>query len=246
MRIAPSTWSSSKAWRGRGPVELRALPKNCILQSDQGSGGIDTQLIAQELSQSLIGTQSITLATAPIESEDQLRPECLPEWLVGQGCLELSDHQAVASTVEIRLDPQLEHRLSPLLESRPLGERIGHVADVGQGWPSPQPEGGSERVRRLGGAAGFIACSPPGRQLLEPADVDPGGVNRQRVATARFGQRRTFGTQGMAEPPHQRMQAGQPSFWELGPQVDEQAGSIHAQAGGHRQTGQQGPLQRAG
>ena len=58
---------------------------------------------------------------------------------------------------EVGLDPLLQADQAQLLEPRDLGLGEGLVAEVGEGRPPPQRQGGPQHPRRLPG--GWLACS---------------------------------------------------------------------------------------
>ena len=96
--------------------------------------------------------------------------------------LQLADHARVAAEHELGIDAELERGQMELFETRDRCLRERRVGEVGQRWSAPQPKGFPQQV---GGLLGIVARQRPisvRDQALEAPQVEPAGLDAQRVA----------------------------------------------------------------
>ena len=74
--------------RGRGCIEGRVLPQDGRLQLSQPLAGVDAQLLAQDVPQTVIGRQGIGLPARPVQRHHQHRVELLIERGLGEHLLQ--------------------------------------------------------------------------------------------------------------------------------------------------------------
>ena len=129
-------------------------------QLAQRRARLESELVDELRAESLVGLEGVGLPTRPVQSDDQLGPEALPEGMQPDERLQLTHHFAMPPQRQLRLRPAVGGRPPQLPEPRRLGDHEGLVADVGQYRSAPQPERLPERRRRLGRPTGLGALPP--------------------------------------------------------------------------------------
>ena len=107
-------------------------------------GGIETQLVRQDLSGSLEGAQRLGLSPLSVVGQHQEPPEALSPGVSCQQGLEVTDRPSLRSARQQPFDPDLLRLEAELIQARGLGHEGWPVDEVGEGRPAPKREGGIE------------------------------------------------------------------------------------------------------
>ena len=163
-------------------AERRVLVENRPLELLERRTRLEPKLVDEHLAAVTVGRQRVSLATAAIESEHELRPQPLAHRMRTHERLQLGDETAVATECELRLDALLEGGETKLLETSDLhlGERL--VGEVAERRPAPKVERLAQRLRRACGVAAREQLAPLVDEPLEPLDIDRIGPQLERVA----------------------------------------------------------------
>ena len=92
----------------------------------------------QGVSSRLIGLERLRLSPRPVQREHQLRPQALPQWMLGHEGLQLGDQLGVVTLGELLLDPLLDTGQPKLLQTDDLVLREAPVGEVGKRSPAPE------------------------------------------------------------------------------------------------------------
>ena len=114
-------YSSAESWR-----RIRAW------RSRSSGPGLDPELADEGGAQLAVCAQRVGLAPSPVQRQQALGPEPLPQRVAGGQRLEFCDRLPVASAHELRVHPRLQDSKAFLLQPCLLrcGER--KIAEVGQ------------------------------------------------------------------------------------------------------------------
>ena len=110
------------------------------MEALQLGAGLDPDLLDQPGARVAVGLECLGLAAAPVEREHALAVKVLAQRLFGDQRVQLADHLAVATCLEIGVDRHLARAQAQLLEAADLiaGERL--PGQVGQRLAAPQRE----------------------------------------------------------------------------------------------------------
>lgn len=100
--------------RRRRELKRRILSKNRSFELSQRRARLDSELLYQHPSCSLVDGKRVSLPTAAIEREHQLRMQALSEWVLCAERLQLPNQVGVPSEREIGIDPLLQCREAEL------------------------------------------------------------------------------------------------------------------------------------
>ena len=143
------TGRSTRSPRGRS-VEGRRLGEHLGLEGPERGAGVDAQLLGERLACPAQRRQSTRLPLGPVEGKRQEPPALLPERVLGDQCLELTDDHGSVSQLESRLQPSLAGHGVQLGEPQGLGLDPGLAEILGVRRTAPQPEGVVQRAHRVG------------------------------------------------------------------------------------------------
>ena len=129
-------------------IESWILLQDPLVKPQELRGGIDTQLVRQDLSGSLEGAQRLGLSPLSVVGQHQEAPEVLPPGMSCQQGLQFPDRPGLGTARQQPFDPDLLSLEAKLIEPRGLGQEGGLVGEVGEGRPAPQGQGVIERADR--------------------------------------------------------------------------------------------------
>ena len=161
-------------------IESGILLQDPFVKLQELRGGIDTQLVRQDLPGSLERTQRLGLSPFPVVGEQQKAPEAFSPGVSGKEGLELPDRPDLGAACQQPFDPHLLGFEPKLIEPGRLDEERGSVGEVGKGRPAPHGQG---VVERSDGGIRVHGEGPPGvpHQRVEPRGVQLGRVEPQPV-----------------------------------------------------------------
>src|SRR5439155_17249307 len=148
--------------------ELGLVAQDSALELLQLLAGFDAELAAERLACPPVLVERFGLPSGSVESEHQLAAQPFPKRVLGHERLELGSELRMAGERQVRLDPVLESRESPLLEPRRR--------------PAPEGEGRLELARGCLRIAGVEPLAARARELLEPIEVELAILHAERVA----------------------------------------------------------------
>ena len=92
------------------------MPQDRLLEPLQGLAGLDSQLVHQVVPRLLVGVEGVCLTVGAVEGEHLLGAQTLPERMLPDEHLQLTEHLLVTTLGEIAIDPVHEHGQSQLVE----------------------------------------------------------------------------------------------------------------------------------
>jgi hypothetical protein len=152
-----------------------------LVKLDELRGGVEAQLVRQDLPHPLVGAQRLRLPPLSVQGQHEESPQALPPRVSGDQGLQLSDDSGLNAGRQEPLDPRFLRLEPEVVESGRLGEERGLVGEVGQGRPPPQGQGVLER----GDGHVRIHREAPLRvshERVESRSVQFGGIEPQAVA----------------------------------------------------------------
>ena len=129
-------------------IESGILLQDPFVKPQELRGGVDPQLVRQDLSGPLVGAQRLGLSPLSVVGQHQEAPEALPPGMACQQGLQLPDRPGLGAARQEPFDPDLLSLEAKLIEPGGLGEERGLVGEVGKGRPAPQGQGVIERADR--------------------------------------------------------------------------------------------------
>ena len=135
----------------RHPGEPRVLVEYMVCEQAKVRTRLDAKFLDEVATHPLVGLQRFRLAAGPIEGEHELTAQALTiSVAVGQD-FELADKIRMSPQSEVRLEPLLQAGQAQLLQPPGFSLRERLVHHVGEGEPAPQRE---RRTKRGGSATG--------------------------------------------------------------------------------------------
>ena len=135
------------ARRGRGrsgaaiparDVQVGVVAEHRRLQLAQRRAGFEPQFVDQQGPEPLIGVEGVGLAARPVQGDDELGPQALPEGMQADQGLQLTDEFAVAAQCQFRFRPAVGGHQAQLFEPGRLGACERLVAEVGEHGAAPE------------------------------------------------------------------------------------------------------------
>ncbi len=157
------------------------MPEDRQLQSLEVLRGLQTELLLQQLSESLVCGESIRLPSRPIQREHQASPQGLAERMDPHQRIELGDQLGSVTQLQACLDPQLHCAQEQLIQAVRFELQHAGMAEFAKRSPPPQRHC---RFRFLGGEPRQLPAVCRLRvvnQPLEPDGVDPIALDSDRV-----------------------------------------------------------------
>jgi hypothetical protein len=108
------TWLLAAAYRR---LERRVLRENRRVEFLQRFARFDTELLDEHFAGLAVEVERGGLAARSVQREHELAPGPFPRWFLRNKSLQLSDHQCVATAVELCLDTSLERGNAELVKS---------------------------------------------------------------------------------------------------------------------------------
>ncbi len=112
-----------------GLAQRRILAEDRAFQPTQLPSRVDAEFVRQHRPGPLIRTKRVTLPPGPVEGNDELAPEALPERMRAHQGFKLSRELALAAEHQIGLDPVLDGGQPRLLQP---GNHRGSEPGVGE------------------------------------------------------------------------------------------------------------------
>ncbi len=157
--------------RRRMPVKTRILAQDPFVQAAQVGAWIDAKLFGEPVPELRVGAQRLRLAAAPVQREDPLPGEPLPERVPGGQSIQLRDQAGVPAAGQVGLDPVLQRGQPGFFQAAGIRLGEGHIGHVRQGRAAPQVKGLAQgRAGSLGPASGQVPLCR-GDQALETGGV---------------------------------------------------------------------------
>ncbi len=129
-------------------IESGILLQDPLVKPQELRGGVDAQLVRQDLSGPLVGAQRLGLAPISVIGQHQEAPEAFPPGMPCQQGLQLPDRPGLGAARQQPFDPDFLRLEAKLIEPSGLGEERGLVGEVGEGRPAPQGQRVVERADR--------------------------------------------------------------------------------------------------
>jgi hypothetical protein len=225
-------------------VEPGRLAEHLLLQLLQLGPRFDAELVDEPAPQPTVGGEGVGLPSGAVERQHQLRPQPLPEGVLGGELLQLGHHLGVAAEGQVGVDPSLSGGQAQLLEPPDGGLQGAQPGQVGEHVAPPQPQGLAERGGGVGRPPVLELGPSPRDELLEAPGVDAVGLDLEHVAGRspdHRGRRQRPAQAGHVGPDdaHRRLRPLLEPV--LGPQrVDQRVGGHHLTRS-QGQKGQHGP-----
>src|SRR5918996_871756 len=77
-------------------LEGEVLPEDLLLQPLECRGGIDAELLGEDLTGAAVGGKGVALPAGSVKSEHQLAPQPLPQWMQTDEGLQFGDELGVS------------------------------------------------------------------------------------------------------------------------------------------------------
>ena len=108
------------------PVECGVVCQHGCVQALQRLSGIDAELTGQQVADPPVGGQRVGLPAAPVERQDELAVQPLPQGVLGGQLLQFGGQRVVPAQRQVRVDPGLDRGQPQLLQPGRLrpGERV--------------------------------------------------------------------------------------------------------------------------
>ena len=193
------------ASRGRRPCgdQRRVLHQHATFEFAQLPPRVEAEL-AEGGAGVLVGGQGIGSATRPVAGEHQQLPESFAVRMLGEQLLELLGGLVPAAEVEPDGGSQRPGGDVQLLEALDLGLGDGVVDQVRVRRAPPQPHRPVTQLVRGLVVPGSARRAGPPHQIIEPVDVDGGGLRRDPIAGRIRDDR--VGPEQPPQPRHMRLQ----------------------------------------
>ena len=161
-----------------GHTQAGLVPQDLRLDLLELGAGLDPELVDEAGACILVHLQGLGLPARTIQREHQLSAEGLSERMLGDEGFELADHIALASELEVGVDPLAADDEPQLLEASDLCLREVVECELGQSGTAPEVEGGLKPVASL-----FRGKSPCVRErTLEASRIDLIRLHPEQVA----------------------------------------------------------------
>ena len=134
----------------RHPVKFGFLEEDRLLQAVQLGRRFQSELSVEDAAELLVGGQGVRLAAAAVHREHQLGAQRLPQGMLGDERLELSDQRRVLPERQAGLDAALDGGEASFLKARcgELGEGLGRELAQRRSPPEREPAAPGSSVRR--------------------------------------------------------------------------------------------------
>jgi len=126
------------------------LEEDRLLQAVQLGRRFQSELSVEDAAELLVGGQGVRLAAAAVHREHQLGAQRLPQGMLGDERLELSDQRRVLPERQAGLDAALDGGEASFLKARcgELGEGLGRELAQRRSPPEREPAAPGSSVRR--------------------------------------------------------------------------------------------------
>ncbi len=144
---------------GRVCEPLRDQRKGCLVLEPGGSGEngplhlpepqarFHAEPFDELVPEGVVDAECIGGAATAVESHNQIEIEVLPQRLVRDQTVGLTDHPGVPAEPQFGFHPQLVRGIPLLVQLVAQIVQHGQAADVGEGRPAPQRDGGGQQLR---------------------------------------------------------------------------------------------------
>jgi hypothetical protein len=133
---------------GRHELERRVLAKDRALELAELTARFDPELLDERAAGRLIGVERLRLPAGAVEDEHLLPPQPLAQRMSGDQPLELTHELAVATELDVGVDPLLDRAQVQLREPADVGLREFLVCEVGKWGTPPERKRLAEQLRR--------------------------------------------------------------------------------------------------
>jgi hypothetical protein len=201
-------------------IEGCVLAQDRLVEPAQLGAGLDADLLDQRGPGRAVGLERVGLAAAAVQREHPLRVQPLAQRLCEHQRLELADHVAVASRLEVALDRELGGAQPQLFQPADLGGGERLAGDVVERGPAPQrqrlarPPGGDEPLEAR--HVELVGCEPQLVTVATRDDVHAVAGRGERLAQLRHvelhelrgGGRRRVAPEAVDQPVRRHRRAG--------------------------------------
>ena len=149
-------------------LECHLLPQDRAIKLLESRARVDPELICERLAGVVVGLECLGLPPGPIEGQHQLASEPLAERMHLRQSLELADHLAPQTELEVGVDPLLEGVEPQFVEPPDLALRERLEGEIGERRAAPHRQGAT----KLRGALDGLARTRVGQQPLEAGRIE--------------------------------------------------------------------------
>ena len=161
--------------------QRRVVREHLAVQAPQLLTGLDAEVVAQDVTGAGVGGQRVGLTLGAVQGQDQQVPQPLPQGVRVHEGLQLGDHVASQTLLDVGGDPILEHRLAQLLEPPRLTRAHPVPCRAGVRGAPPQGQRLGEQCGPRRRASLGHRLSPQRREPDEATGVDRVVRHRQAV-----------------------------------------------------------------
>jgi hypothetical protein len=129
---------SGRCW-SRSKLQTRVVAQDGREQLLKGTTRLDAELLDQDTARLVVGVQRLSLPRRAIEGEHELPAQALPERMLRDERLQLTDQVGVSTELEVRGNSFLERNGAQLFQ--PANLRLGERLEGEVGKRRPAPEG---------------------------------------------------------------------------------------------------------
>ncbi len=164
--------------------ERGVVRQHGLLERAELGSGLEAELLGEQRSHLLVGAQRIALATAPVQGDDQLRVEALPERVPRDELRERVHHLRVVAPRQLGVDQALLDRDGQLLQSGRGISRESVVQEPFERVAGHQRAARTECLGRVVVLPGGSRLTADASQPLEPSGVDVVGREHEAISRA--------------------------------------------------------------
>ena len=143
---------------------------------------LEPELLVEHAPGAAVDLEGLRLSACAVEREHQLASQPLPQRMLRDQRVELSDQGRVAADLEFGVDSRFERRQPQLFETLDLDARDRFESQVGARRPAPQRQRFAENVGRALGIAFRQRPTTLRDGVLEQVEVELAGLDSQQVA----------------------------------------------------------------
>ena len=183
-REVAGTAPVSRGVTGRGRVQRRILAEHGALEPPQLRPRVNAELIGQHGPGPLIGPERVTLSPGPVQGDDQLPPQALPQRMRLRQSFEFSRQLTVPAEHQIRFDTVLGGSQARLLKTDDHQRSEPGIGELGQRRAAPQAKRPAQQGRRRHRVLPLQSRTALRHQVIEAGSVQSAGRHLKGIAAA--------------------------------------------------------------